>query len=99
MARTRIGISNFRLATLWSCLNRGWKRQVNSRDLQIALHQETKSLPPIAAAWAARRRFVLSWIIAACLTLARDLVNHVLRHVSTGKLPVQPPVDKLERIE
>ena len=42
---------------------------MNSRDLQIALRQETKSLPPIAAAWAARRRFVLSWIIAACLTL------------------------------
>src|ERR1700687_5335771 len=69
MARTRIGISNFRLATLWSCLNRGWKRQVNSRDHQLAFPQETKSLPPIAAAWAARRRFVLSWIIAACLPL------------------------------
>src|ERR1700682_5253690 len=69
MARTRIGISNFRQATLWSCLNQGWKRQVNSRDLQIALRKETKSLLPTAAAWAARWRFVLSWIIAACLTL------------------------------
>src|SRR5437588_679820 len=28
-----------------------------------------------------------------------DLVHHVLGHVSAGKLPVQPPVDKLERIE
>src|SRR6266403_1375889 len=69
MARTRIGISNFRLATPWSCLNRGWKRQVNCRDLQIALRQATKSLPPFAAARAARRQFVLPWIITACLTL------------------------------
>ena len=28
-----------------------------------------------------------------------DLVHHVLRYVSAGEFPVQPPVDKLERIE
>lgn len=42
---------------------------MNGRDIQIALHQGTKSLPPIAAARAARREFVLPLIISACLTL------------------------------
>jgi len=43
---------------------------VSSRDVQIALHEETKLLPLIAASWAVRRRFVLSWIVTVCLILA-----------------------------
>src|SRR6266576_146583 len=69
MVRPRIGTSNFRLATLWSCLNRGWKRQMNGRDLQIALRRETKSLLPLVASLLARRPFVLRWIMAAGITL------------------------------
>src|SRR6266576_3282303 len=69
MVRPRIGTSNFRLATLWSCLNRGWKRQMNGRDLQFALSQETKSRPPLVASLAARRPSALRWIDAACITL------------------------------
>src|SRR5229473_4313761 len=28
-----------------------------------------------------------------------DLVNHVLRHIPAGKLPIQPPIDELEGIK
>src|SRR6266853_2484113 len=69
MARTRIETSNFRLATLWSCLDRGRKTQMNSRDLHFALRQETKSLLPLVASLAARQPSVLRWIVAVCITL------------------------------
>jgi hypothetical protein len=42
---------------------------VYGRDLQIELHQGTKSIPPFAAARTARRQLGLSLIISACLTL------------------------------
>jgi AMIN domain-containing protein len=44
---------------------------VNYRKLQIALREETKSFAPGAAIRVARQRFVLAWIITACLTLVR----------------------------
>jgi hypothetical protein len=44
---------------------------VNYRKLQIALREKPKSFPPCAAIRVARQRFVLAWIIAACLTLVR----------------------------
>jgi len=42
---------------------------VNSKDLQIALRRETKSLLPLVASLVARLHFVLRWTIAACVTL------------------------------
>ncbi len=42
---------------------------MNSKNLQIALRQETKSLLPLVASLTARLLLVLRWIIAACVTL------------------------------
>ena len=42
---------------------------MNYRPLQIAVREKPKSFPPRAAIRVARQRFVLAWVITACLTL------------------------------